>query len=193
MVTPPAPTFAITGTSVTISPGAATGNTSTVTVTPSNGFTGSVTLTAALTSSPNGVQDPPALSFFSTSPVSIAGTSAGVAVLSIYTIAPTTAELERPKHPGSPWYIAGGATLACLLFFGISARRRSWRTMLGMVVLLALCAVGVSSCGGGGGAGGGGGGGGTGDPGTTPGAYTITVTGTSGSTTATGTVALTVE
>jgi hypothetical protein len=185
-VTPPPPSFAITATSVTISPGATTGNTSTVTVTPSNGFTGSVALTAALTSSPAGAQDLPALSFFSTSPVSITGTSAGNAILSIYTTAPTKAALAHPKRHGVPWYEAGGAMLACLLLFGFPARRRNWRTMFGMVALLVILAGGVLSCGGGGG----GGGGGTANPGTTPGTYIITVTGTSGSTTATGTLTL---
>jgi hypothetical protein len=50
------------------------------------------------------------------------------------------------------------------------------------------------SCGGGGGNNsGGGGGGGSHNSGTTPGAYTIAVTGTSGSITATGTVTLNVQ
>jgi hypothetical protein len=76
-----------------------------------------------------------------------------------------------------------------LLFFGIPARRQRWRTMIGMFALLVALSSGVLACGG------------SGKstcgteytPGTTTGAYTITVTGTSGSTTATGTVALTVQ
>jgi hypothetical protein len=58
-----------------------------------------------------------------------------------------------PKRPGVPWYATGGATLACLLLFGIPTRRRSWRTMLGLLALLAFLAGGVLSCGGGGGGG----------------------------------------
>jgi hypothetical protein len=187
--------FAINGTAVSIAPGANTGNTSTVTVTPAGGFTGSVSLTAAVTSNPNGATHLPTLSFGSTSPVSIAGTTAGIATLTISTTAATSAALVYPKRLGVPWYAAGSASLACLLLFGIPGRRRSWRTMLGMILFLAFLTGGMLSCGGGGSTGGGGGGGGGGgaNPGTTPGAYTITVTGTSGSTTASDTINLTVE
>jgi hypothetical protein len=174
----------ISGTAVIVTPGATTANTSSITVTPATGFTGSVTLSAAVTSSPAGAQYPPTLSFGSTSPVSINGTTAETATLTITTTAATKAALVQPKHPGLPWYAAGGATLACLLLFGIPARRRKWRTLLGMLALLAALMSGVFACGGGGsaggGSGGGGGGGGTSIPGTTAGTYTITVTGTSG-------------
>jgi hypothetical protein len=81
--------------------------------------------------------------------------------------------------------------LACLLFFVIPARQRNWRTIFGMLILLALMTSGVLSCGSSTASAGGGGGGG--NPGTTAGIYTVTVTGTSGTTTATGTVALTVR
>jgi hypothetical protein len=185
------PSFALSGTAVTVTPGATTGNTSTITITPAGGFTGSVALTAALTSSPSGAQYPPTLSFGSTTPVSITGTTAGTAALTVSTTAPTSAAVVYPKRPGVPWYAAGGATLACLLLFGIPARRRSWRTMLGLLVLLVFLAGGVLSCGGGGS--GGGGGGGTSNPGTTAGAYTVTVTGTSGSLTQTTTLTVTVN
>jgi len=86
----------------------------------------------------------------------------------------------------------GGTVLACVLLFGIPARRRKWRAMLGMVIFFVALAGGLASCGGGGS-------GGTKActgaiaPGTTPGAYTVTVTGTSGATTATGTLTLTVQ
>jgi hypothetical protein len=64
------------------------------------------------------------------------------------------------------------------------------RALLGALMLLTVLAGGVSACGGGGG--------GTACsttvvPGTTSGSYTITVTGTSGSTVETGTVSLTVQ
>ena len=190
-ITAPTPSLTVSGPAVTVTPGATTGNTSTITVTPAGGFTGSVVLTAAVTSSPTGAQYPPTLSFGSTSPVSITGTSAGTATLTITTTAATSAALVLPKHNGVPWYAAGGAALACILLFGIPARRRSWRTMLGTLVFLVALSGGVLACGGGGS--GGGGGGGTGNPGTTAGTYTVTVTGTSGTTTATGTVALTVQ
>jgi len=182
-------TFTVGGTAVSVSPGAISGNTSTITLTPSGGFTGSVTLTAAITSSPNGAQDPPTLSFGATSPASITGTSAVTATLTIATTAPTTGALAYPARPGVRWY-AGGATLAFGMFFGIGicipARRRSWRIRLGLLVLLVILAVGLLSCSPSSHSG-------TGNPGTTPGTYTVTVTGTSGNTTATGTVTLTVQ
>ncbi len=190
------PSFAIAGTAVTVTPGATSGNTSTVTVTPAGGFTGSVTLAAAVTSSPTGAVYPPTLSFGSTGTVNITGITAGTATLTISTTAPTSSALVRPKRPWTPWYAAGGAALACLLLFGIPARRRSWRTMLGVLVLFAALAGGVSACGGSsanGSGGGGSGGGGGGTAGTTAGAYAVTVTATSGTTSATGMVTLTVQ
>jgi hypothetical protein len=186
--------FALTnGGAITISaPGGTSGNTSTITVTPSGGFTGNVALTAALTTSPAGASDPPTFSFGTTSPVSITGTTAGTGTLSVLTTAATSGALVRPKLRADPWYAAGGATLACLLLFGIQARRRRLRALLGMIFLLAFMTSAVVSCGGGGGKSGGGGGGG-GNPGTTVGAYTITVTGTAGSITKTTVVNLTVN
>lgn len=184
------PDISIGGTAVTVAPGATSGNTSTITITPSGGFAGNVQLIAAITSSPNGAVQLPTLSF-TANPVSISGTAAGTATLTITTTAPisptsTSSGLVHPKGPGS-WYVAGGATLACLLLLGIPARRRSWRTMLGMLALLVVLAGGVLGCGS------------TNTfvtpetPGTTEGTYTITVIGTSGAITESGTVSLTVQ
>jgi subtilase family serine protease len=182
--------FTITGTAVTIStPGATSGNTSTITVTPSGGFTGSVALTASITSSPSGAAYLPTLSFGSTTPVSITSTSAKTATLTITTTATSSASLAKPMRPSIPWYAEGGAALACILLFGIPARRRRWRNMLGMMVLLVALAGGMLACGGSGGSGSTS----TSVAGTTKGTYTITVTGTSGSTVETGTVTLTVN
>ena len=143
-------------------------------------------LTAAIATSPTGAEYIPTLSFGSTTPVSITGASPETATLTVYTTAPTSAALVYPKRPEVPWYAAGGAMLACLLLFGIPARRRKCRTLICMLMLLMTLAGGILSCGGGGG-------GGTSIPGTTVGAYTITVTGTSGTTTATDAVTLTVQ
>ena len=185
--------FAISGTSVSVASGATTGNTSTITVTPSGGFIGSVALTAAITSSPTGSQNSPTLSFGSTTPVSITGFGSGTAILTITTKAATSAALTYPKRPGAPWY-AGGSALACLLLIAIPARRRKGWAMLGMLALLLALSSGLLACGGSLGSGGGnGGGGGGGTAGTTAGTYTITVTGTSGTLSQTGTVTLTVQ
>ncbi|MGA2653869.1 MAG: chitobiase/beta-hexosaminidase C-terminal domain-containing protein [Terracidiphilus sp.] len=185
-----APSFTVSGTAVTVAPGT-TGNTSTITVTPFGGWTGNVALTAVITSSPAGALDSPTVSFGSTSPVSITGTSTETATLTIFTTAATGAAFFNPNHNGVPWYATSGMALACVLLFGIPACRRRWQAIVGMVALLVILAGGVLACGGGGSRGGSGGG--SGNPGTTVGSYTISVTGTSGTTTATGTIALTVQ
>jgi len=183
--------FTVSGTAASVARGATSGNTSTISVTPFGGFTGNVALTAAITSNPAGAQYPPTLSFGSTTPVSITGTNSGTATLTISTTAATSALLYNPEHHGFPWHTEGGAALACILLIGIPARRRRWRTMLGMLALLVTLSGGVLACGGGGC--GGIGTGANNNPGTTAGAYTITVSGTSGTTTATGTVTLNVQ
>ena len=182
----------LTASSVAIAAGATTNNWSTITVTPQGEFIGSVALTAAITSVPAGAQYMPTLSFGSTSPVSITGSSATTATLTITTTAATSAALSHPKVSTDRWYIAGGFSLACILLFGIPARRRAWRNMLAALVLFLALVAGVNACGGGGG-GGGGTGGGSGKSGTTPGNYTITVTGTSGSIIGSSTVSLVVQ
>jgi hypothetical protein len=185
------PSFTITATPVTIEAGATTGNTSTITVTPSGGFTGSVALTAAVTSSPSGIGEPPTLSFGGTSPVNISGTGAGTATLTIATTAPNNCANVAYQTPrGVFWYTGGGTALAFVLLFGVPARRRRWRLALAMLALLVTLMCGWLACGGGG----------SSirncgpiNPGTPAGTYTITVTGTSGATTATGLVTLTVQ
>ena len=183
----PAPGFTVSGTAVAVPAGAS--KTSTVTLTPAGGFTGNVALSASVTSSPAGAQHPPTLSFGATTPVSITGASAATATLTIATTPATTAAAVPMGRPGQPnWYATGSATLAFVLLLGLARRRRKWLTLVGVLTLLALTS-GLVACGSGGGTTGGG----THDPGTTPGTYTITVTGTSGATTATGTVTLTVQ
>jgi N-acetylneuraminic acid mutarotase len=184
--------FTVSGTAVSVTPGGTTANTSIITVTSAGGFTGSVALTASITASPAGAQHLPALSFGTTSPVIVTNSKAGTGTLTISTTAATSAGLVHPRRPGTPWYAAGGATLACILLFGIPGRRPRWQAMLGMLTLLVALSGGLFACGGSG-SGNEGGGGGTSSPGTTAGTYTITVTGTSDTTTATGTETLTVQ
>jgi hypothetical protein len=175
------PSFALTNSSgITVSPGATTGNTSTISVTPSGGFTGAVAMTCAITSSPSGASDPPTCSLAASS-VTISGTTAQTDVLTVSTT-PATTSLNRPASPF--WPSTGGAVLALVFLFGIPARWRRGRSMLGLLVLfLSIAAIGC-----GGGSGGGGGGGGTSNPGTTAGTYSVTVTGTPASGTAETTV-----
>jgi uncharacterized repeat protein (TIGR03803 family) len=178
------PVFVINGTPTNVSRGATTA--STITVTPGTTFTGSVVLTAAVTSSPAGAQDPPMLSFGETSPVSITGVSGGTATLTIITTAPTSAGLAYPTRPTVQLFTVGGTALAVVMLVGIPARHRSRQTKLSILILLPVFIGGFVRCGGEARRG-------SGTPGTTPGAYTIAVRGTSGSTTAVGTVALTVQ
>jgi len=198
--TPAPPTFAVTGSTVTVTAGATTGNTSTITVQPSGGFTGNVALTAAVTASPASAVNPPTLSFGATTPVSISGAAPGTAVLTIATIAASspscTSTNQAPRQ--TPWYSGGAAVLACMLLFGIPSRRRAWqskwqskwRKLPGAFLLFIALVGGAVACGSSGTQ--------TFCPnvitaGTTAGSYTITVTATSGSTTSTGTVVLTVQ
>jgi len=171
------PTFTIAGTAVTVAPGAITGNTSTITVTPSNGFTGTVSLSCAIT--PTAASDPATCRLPAS--VTISGSTAQTATLTVNTTAATSA-LNPTRRLF--WPSAGGAALACILLVGIPARRRRWQSTLGVLVLLFSITGGALSCGGSGG---------RGNHGTTPGTYTITVTGTLGATTQTGTVSLKVQ
>ena len=168
-------TFALSATSpsASIAPGGTA--TSTVTVSSSTLYAGTVTLSCVLTS-PTNLTDPPTCSVTSGSPVTLSsGTTSGTATATVYTTSPSAA-LLYPKLPGKSrgWAGAeGGAVLALLLFLGIPARRRSWRSMLGILVVMAALGS-LAACGGGGG-------GTTGpppNPGTAAGMYTFTVKGT---------------
>jgi hypothetical protein len=91
------------------------------------------------------------------------------------TAASNNAELVYPKIDGKHggWAGAGGgAVLALLLFFGIPARRRSWRSLIGTLVLMTALGE-LAGCGGSGSSGG------TSNstPGTSAGTYTFTLTG----------------
>ncbi len=200
-VTEPAPYFQmVTGAPLSVAPGATSGNTSTVSVTPWYGFTGPVTLSCAI--APTAASDPPTCSMPAS--VNISSTSAQTAMLMVSTTAPTSAMNQRPRMP---WQGAAkgatGAVLACVALLFLPFRKRGWvaqgRTgltrsvlilMAGMALFAAMAGMG---CGGGGNGGGGGGGGGQSNPGTTPGTYTVTITGVSSGMTETGTVALTVQ
>jgi len=186
--------FGIAGTNLSsLWKGAITGNSSTVTLTPANGFVGTVALTAAVTASPAGAQYPPTLSFAPNSSVNLQGPNPATATLTITTTAATSGSLASPPRPGARWYSAGTAALACVLLFLIPVRRRRWHSILGSLMLLIALVSGVLACSGGAGTNTGGGGGGGGNPGTTSGAYTITITGTAGSTIASNTITVTVQ
>lgn len=121
---------------------------------------------------------------------------------------PAVRPVERPPLPSPPRRLrqpplpirichgfrgagGGGATLAGILLLGLPARRRRL-ALFGILLVLIPAALVVTSCGGGGTAAGGGGGSTT-NPGTTPGNYTFTVTGQSGSISQSATVILAVQ
>ena len=203
--TSPTASFAlsVSAPAVTVAPGGS--NTGTLTITPSGGYTGTVTLTAV--SSPllsNGCI------VLASSSVAITGTAAGTASYSIYTSpsacpsgsalpgSPTSARNTTP-HP-SPWkQLPLPASLAGALLL-ISLRGRSRRLCskilnasltLGLVVALSLSGLALTGCGG------------SSSTATTTnitttndtpaGIYTITITGTSGTTTSTAHITLTVN
>jgi pro-kumamolisin-like protein/Big-like domain-containing protein len=186
IIAPVAPAFNLAANSITV-PAGATSGTSTITISPTGGFNGIVNLTAAIISEPAGAADIPVLNFGSLKTVAINGNASAVATLTIATTAGSTTT-ARTSQDRFPWATSGGATLACILLFGIPARRRSWRTLLGMVLLFCVTAGGLAGC--------------TGamiasktpsGTGTTPGLYTIAITGVSGTATATANVTLTVQ
>ncbi|HEY1254863.1 MAG TPA: hypothetical protein VGF01_08790, partial [Terracidiphilus sp.] len=94
-------------------------------------------------------------------------TPTGTGTATVTTYSNSSAMLNT--HPFKTLYGAGGTVLAFLVFLGIPARRKSWRALLGAVVLLAGLGT-LSACGGGGG-------GTTINTATSPGSYTFTVTG----------------
>jgi N-acetylneuraminic acid mutarotase len=177
----PSPSFSVAGTAVSLSAGATTGNTSTITLTPSGGFSGVINLSCAIT--PTAASDPATCNIPAS--VNISGSAAQTTTLTVNTLS-TTLALNRTR-----WLfrrLADVTTLACALFLGIPTRRRKWRATFGMLILFFCVIDGAVGCGGGGNGVQGGG-----NPGTTPGTYVITVTGTSGAITQKGTVTLTVR
>jgi len=61
-------------------------------------------------------------------------------------IAGDIANVRLSRNGGALWMAAGGGlTLAFLLPFGLRARRRRWRALVGALLLLVLVA-GVDSC-----------------------------------------------
>ena len=178
-------TLALTAGSLTFVAGATSGNSTNITVTPTGGFVGSVALSAQVTTSPVGAINAPTLGFGNTSPVVISGASAGTGTLTVTTLAPTQGAVTMPGLRR----IGGGAVLAGLLMMMMPARRRGVRMLFGLLLGFVVLAGGAIGCGGKGG------GGSTSKtiPGTTTGAYVVTVTATSGTTTAQTTVNVNVQ
>jgi len=166
-------------TSITVTPGSTTGNTGTISVVGTNGFIGTVNLNCAIATIPQNFVDAPTCTL-NPAAVTISGTAAQTSTLKVMTTGPSNSKTTMP------WPQAAGTALALLLLR--VSRKRNWLRIVGMLLL--VVASGILGCDGGGANGGGGGG----ISGTTPGSYTITVTGSSGSLSATiATITLTVQ
>jgi hypothetical protein len=169
------------------------GPSNTITVTSYGGFAGTVALgavgQASSSSQGNGVV--PGVVFGSNSSIALTANGTGEVTLAIINLPAPSSAQASPARPARPWLPAGSAALACLLIFLRPARRRGWRAAVGIFVLLAALAGGVCACGGGGGSSAV-----TNPPPLLPlqpGTYFVTVTGTSGSMTASCTIVVLVK
>lgn len=149
----------------TVSPGGSA--TSTVTVTPDNGFSGSVTLTCSV-SGPTGAVHLPTCA-------AATATAAAPGTLTVSTTAATALLLQPPRSysPGLFYAMFLPVGVVAMLSFGFASAGSREKKLFGLLLLglllsgLLLTPACSSSSGGGGG----------GTPGTTAGAYTITISG----------------
>jgi hypothetical protein len=125
-----------------------------VTVAAVAGYAGSVTVTCSLTTSPSGASDAPTCTGGGPAlAVTLPSTTAQTLTFSVSTTAASTTTVDelKKRHTASNrsgWIGAGsGALLSLLVFLGIPARRRSWRSMLGALVLMAVLGS-LAGCGG---------------------------------------------
>ncbi len=154
---------------------ASSGNsvTATATIQADSAYSGTMELNCALTAFPSNAQGLPTCTL---SPTSIAITpgQSGNTVVTVHTTAATITGGAQSAFQKLGALGGGGAILAGLLFFGIAPRRRRWISML--ILLCVIAAAGALGCGASGGTnfrevG-------TGNPATTQGSYTFTITGT---------------
>jgi len=162
-------TYTLSATKLTLSPGGS--GSSTVTVNSSSGYAGTISFTCAVTSSPSGAVDPPTCSSSGSATLS-ANTTTATATVTITTTGASSSVIVWQKLRGpNEWN--GLGTIAVLLIaicLAMSGKRSRSMSVLG-VVLLSTVVGGSLGCGGSS----------TKtltNSGTTPGAYTITVTGT---------------
>jgi hypothetical protein len=150
-----------------------------VTVTGANSFSGNVTLTCGPSGGPAGAVDLPSCSFGTpdsnfTAPGTITLTTnsqTGTATLMVGTTAASHL-LNRPSHRQGPnWLLISemGAALACLFLLAVASRERRGVVTFAAVLFITMAA--ITGCSGGNSSGAGI----TSNPGTTIGAYTITV------------------
>jgi hypothetical protein len=146
--------------------------TSTVTVSSTTAYSGTVALACALTTSPAGASNLPTCAVGTPSITMTSGAASGTSTITVTSVGATTAmALPANGSQRNGWmHTAGGAVLALLVLFGIPSRRRGWRAMLGVLLLMTVIGT-LSGCGGKSSSD-------SGKSGTTAGSYTFTVTGT---------------
>jgi len=139
---------------------------STVTVTSTSNYNGIISLACAVTSAPANATLVPTCTAGSNATMT-SGTAAGTVALTIATTG--NSAMLQPFPGANKWIGSGGAALAFLVFLGVPARRRNWRALVGVLILL-IGLGSLSACGGGGGKS-------RTSAQTTPGIYTFTVNG----------------
>jgi hypothetical protein len=195
------PGFSITAapTSLSFTAGAATGNTATLTYTSLGGFAGTINQACLVTYSNGAAFDTPTCTY-TVSSVTLPAGGTVTGTITIASIAPGgaggSAALRiggsgRPArpHPASLAGIAFGTLLLAFFTGGRRSRLKLWSS-LALAIVVATALASISGCGGGGS-------GASAPPpsGSTPGAYTITLTSASGATSATpaATIPLTIH
>ena len=128
--------FTLASQNQVLSIAAGSSGTATVNLASESGFDANVNLTCA---SPN------SLITCSVSPGSVTVNGLATAAVTIKVAASTASSTNSDKRL---WYAGSSAALACFLLYGIPARRRSWRGMLGLLLFAVLTA--NIGCGGGG-------------------------------------------
>jgi hypothetical protein len=146
--------------------------TSTVTASTTTAYSGTIALACALSNSPTGATHLPTCAVSTPSITLASGSASGTATVTVTTVG-ATAATALPMNDGrqNGWkHLGGGAFLAFLVCLGIPSRRRGWRAILGVLMLMAAIGT-LSGCGGKSSSN-------SGNAGTTAGSYTFTVTGT---------------
>jgi hypothetical protein len=143
--------YSLSATAVTIAAAGSSG-TSTVTATATGGYTGVITLTCSVAALAGG-SDTPTCSGSTITVASGATTATGTITLgtaagSALKTGTVRADAGQPRI--RPWIGMGGAALACVLLVGIPARRRGWKTWLGVFLLMTSFGGAIVGCGGGG-------------------------------------------
>jgi len=164
-----ASTYSLSATNVTLSLGGSAS--STVTVGSSDGYAGTITFTCAVTSGPSGAVDLPNCSSSGTATLNSGTTTVTVAVNVTTTGESSSATVWTKLRGPREW--SGLGTVAVLFLvtcLGIPSRPRKSMSVLGAILLFMVIGSSVG-CGGSSTSG-------TTNSGTTPGTYTVTVTGT---------------